>query len=336
MKKNLLKVAIATTLTLGTTALVKAQTFGDNLGNHKATKDLLMQNKQILNTAGMAIGTATFTNSSIALQVDGSDKAILVSRVANNAAIATPVNGMIIYNTTDKKFFLYQGGDNTSAGGAWVTFALAVKESTDGINTTGNDHGYTLTVVGQETILKLSPASKLTPGIVTIDAQEFAGNKTFGDSVFVSKKTTLNADTLTGGLILDAAKVGSGQIDEKFMVVDANGLVKKSVVSPASFGKFSLAVPTGTSAGFLAEGNSSVEFVLTVPGLKTDDGVVVNFSKDDLAAFKGLTILSAVATADNTLTVQIADLRNPAETPGYAAPAFDGKKLIVTRYTTGL
>lgn len=336
MKKSLLSVAFAFAMTLGTTQLLKAQTFGDNLGNHKATKDLLMQNKQLLNAAGVAIGTATFTNSSIALQIDGTDKAILIPRVAANSAIAAPLNGMIIYNTTDKKFFLYQGGDNVGAGGAWVTFALAMKESTDGINAVGNDHGYTLTQVGQETILKLSPATATTPGIVTVDAQQFNGHKVFGDSVTVSKRTMLNADTVSGGLTLKDAKIGSGLLEEKFMVVDNKGLVKKSNVSPASFGKYSLAVPAGTSAGFSPDGNSSVEFTLTVPGLKMDDGVVVNFSNADFAAFKGLTILYAIATADNTVTVAIADLRNPAETPGYALPAFDGKNLIVTRYSTGL
>ena len=149
MKKNLLKAGIAATLMLATTGLVKAQTFGDNLGNHKATKDLLMQTKKILNTDGVAIGTATFTNASIALQIDAADKAILIPRVATNAAIATPINGMIIYNTTDKKFFLFQGGVDVAGGGSWVTFALALKESIDGINTAGNDHGYTLTQVGE-------------------------------------------------------------------------------------------------------------------------------------------------------------------------------------------
>ena len=210
------------------------------------------------------------------------------------------------------------------------------------------------------------------PGIVTIDAQSFGGDKTFGGAVTVTgntkvlgtstftvgtglsdlggklnvadsvdlkaglgvaKRTTLNADTLTGGLILKDIQTGSGLIAEKFMVIGADGKVKRSIISPASFGKYTLAIPTGTSAGYLVEGNSSVDFILAVPGLKADDGVVVNFATGNLAAFKGLTILSAVATANGTLLVTIADLRNPAETVGYALPDLDGKNLIVTRYT---
>ena len=332
MKKFLLKAGLAAVLVFAGTNLVKAQQFGDNLGNHKATKDLLMETKQILNASGVAIGTATLTNTSIALQIDGATKAILIPRVALNTDIVAPLNGMIIYNTTDNKFNLYQNG-------AWVTFALALKASTDGINATGNANGYTLTQVGQEMILKLSPATATTPGVVTIDPQTFAGEKTFDGNVIVSGSNTLTvgagatpgATTLNGTLTVTGAETAEDDGTEAMLVIlKTTGMVRKSAQSPVFFAKSLVAIPAGASAGFLAEGNSGIEVVLTVAGVKTDDAIVVNFSAANIASFAGLTILSAVATAADTVTVSIADLRNPAAT-GYAAPLLDGKSLVISK-----
>lgn len=97
-----------------------------------------------------------------------------------------------------------------------------------------------------------------------------------------------------------------------------------------TFSKTTVAIPAGTSAGFLDGGNSSVQVTLTLLGISTDDGITVNFASADYASFTGLTILSAVAVAPNTVIVHIADFRNPA-VPGYASPAIDGKNLVVTR-----
>ena len=341
MKKLLSKLGLAAVLILALNSAVKAQQFGDNLGSHKATKTLDMNTQQILNTSGVAIGTATLSNSSIALQIDGSDKAILIPRVATNATITAPLNGMIIYNTTDNKFSLYQNG-------AWVNFALSLAASSNGINTTGDANGYTLTQVAQEMVLKLSPATATEPGVVTVDAQTFAGNKTFGGNLIVTGTTTLNGNTTISGT--NTLTVGTGAATlggtvtttglpaaldnstEASLVIDkTTGEIKKSALSPVSFAKAPVAIPNGASAGFLVDGNSSIDVVLTVAGVTVDDAIVVNFANADLASYKGLTILYAVATATNTVTVTIADLRNPAA-PGYAAPAIDGKNLIVTKF----
>ncbi|RZM18090.1 MAG: hypothetical protein EOO88_41630 [Pedobacter sp.] len=373
MKKNILKAAAITLLTLSSSSLVKAQILGDNLGNHKATKDLLMQTKQILNTSGLAIGTATFSNTSIALQIDGSDKAILIPRVATNAAIATPLNGMIIYNTTDKKFYLYQGGDNVNAGGAWTTFALAMIEATDGINATGNDHGYTLTQVGAETVLKLSAATLTMPGIVTVDTQSFGGDKTFGgkvtvtgntevlgtstftvgaglsalggkltvadsvalaQSLSVAVRTKLNADSVSGGLKLDGIQTGSGILAEKFIVVDVAGNVKRSAQSPFSLDQRTVVIPT-----VVLPTNSAIKITITgILNLKKNDGVLVNFDADELlsnADLAFMSILNATATADGTLTITVADMRQEAEVAPFLSDAgvlLTGKHFTLTRY----
>lgn len=200
MKKKFLKAAALVAILSATSYMANAQQkFGDNLGNHKATKDLNMNTKKILNAEGIAIGTATLLNESVAFQVDGSDKAILIPRVAANTAITNPVNGMIIYNYVADKFFLYQGN-------AWSTFALALKQATGIDDSPGGGYaaGYTLTQDGQETVLTLSAATVANPGVVSTTDQVFSGNKTFMGNVIVYANSTLtvgNGATTLGGTL---------------------------------------------------------------------------------------------------------------------------------------
>ena len=60
----------------------------------------------------IGIGVATPAASAI-LDLTSADKALLISRVANSAAVATPVDGMIIYDIAAAKFKGYEAG-------AWV------------------------------------------------------------------------------------------------------------------------------------------------------------------------------------------------------------------------
>ena len=387
MKTTLLKLTLVMGLVTATSFFAKAQKFGDNLGNHKATRDLEMEGKTIFNAAGLAIGKTTLTNGSIALEIGTTGKAILLSSVAANTDIAAPLNGMIVYNTTDNKFYLYQNG-------AWVTFALGLKVATD-IGTTPTANGYTLTQEGEEMVLRLTPADGTNPGIVSVAAQTFGGAKTFLGNVAVDGASTLTVGTgattlggtltATGATALGATVTAAGDLtvgtatttantelngnltvvggtttlngstgapgsevsavklvnpvtalateEQTYLIVDAAGNIKKGTFSSTSLAKYQVAVPTGASAGFDAEGNSGITVTLTVTGIKANDGIVVNFAAADVARFAGLTILSATATADNTVTVNIADFRNPAPTTGtYTAPAIDGANLIVTKY----
>jgi hypothetical protein len=376
MKTSLLKLALVMSIVTATSFLAKAQKFGDNLGNHKATKDLQMEGKTIFNAAGVAIGTTTLANGSVALQIGSTTQAILLSSVAANTDIVAPLNGMIVYNTTDNKFYLYQNG-------AWVTFALGLKTATD-INTTSTPNAYTLTQEGQETVLKLSPADATNPGIVTaIGSQIFGGDKAFNGNVELNGTSTLTVGTgattlggtlaaagdvtvgtattaantvlngnfsvvggntiLTGStgavgsevsaITINNAIVASATDEQNYLILDATGKVKKGTFSGTSLAKYMVPVPTGASANFDTESNSGIQVVLTVTGIKVNDAIVVNFASADVARFAGLTILSATATADNTVTVNIADFRNPAPTTGsYAVPSIDGANLIVTKY----
>ena len=97
---------------------INAQTrTGDNLGTHKAEKDLNLNDKKIVSVSGMVIGNATLiNNSSVALELAGTDKAFLFNRVASLSAIVAPVDGMAVYNNQDNRFYVRQNG-------VWETLA---------------------------------------------------------------------------------------------------------------------------------------------------------------------------------------------------------------------
>ncbi|WP_037360213.1 hypothetical protein, partial [Asinibacterium sp. OR53] len=119
MRRNLHKIAgficlLAFTFTATTS---RAQTFGDNLGNHTATDTLRMRGFNILQAGGITIGTYAFLNNSVALQIEATDKALLLSRVSDTSAIANRVDGMLIYSNADHQFYACQAG-------IWQAFGL--------------------------------------------------------------------------------------------------------------------------------------------------------------------------------------------------------------------
>lgn len=372
MKSTLLKSAMVVAFFAFTLGAAQAQTqkMGDNLGNHTATKDLQLAGKQILNASGVVIGATVAANNSVALQISGADKAILISNVAANADILAPLNGMIIYNTTDNKFYLYQNG-------AWVTFALALTPSTNGIESASNPNGYTLTQVGQETVLKLAPADATNPGVMTTGDQNLAGNKTLqgnfsllsggnltveagatslngnltvgaaganvpsvlNGSLTVSDKTTLNGNTGTAsspvnGIVFSNTVPALNTEAENFLVVDAaSGEVRRSSFVGNALFKQRILAPT-----FTLGANEATKLVLTVPGITQNDGVIVNYDAADLASTPGLeyiSILNATATNNLEVSITIADMRqeNADGTPLIPATTLlSGKNFIITRY----
>ncbi|PWG79214.1 beta strand repeat-containing protein [Pararcticibacter amylolyticus] len=121
------KCGVAAAMLFCSNVLFAQQKYGDNLGSHQATRDLNMNSHRIdsvsvLNAQGAVIGTAAAVNNhSVALQVNGNDKAILIPRVANlldaaNPAIVNAVEGMIVYDLTTGKFYVRNNF-------TWVTFA---------------------------------------------------------------------------------------------------------------------------------------------------------------------------------------------------------------------
>eukprot|EP01137_Pigoraptor_chileana_P021448 Opistho-2@85187 len=134
-----------------------AQRFGDNLGTHRASDTLRMTNNFIVNAKGVVIGSTTVLNNSVALQIDAANRALLISRVVDTALILQPVNGMLVYQTGDDKFYVRQGG-------SWVTFGtfsggvttingeigdITINGDNNGISVTKN--GNVLTIVADNT-----------------------------------------------------------------------------------------------------------------------------------------------------------------------------------------
>ena len=113
---------------------------GDNLGNHKANKDLEMNSQRILNAAAVAIGGTAISNSSISLELHGSDKALRINRVPNLSAIIIPVDGMLVYNSGDNRFYQRMNGIwNVVAGITDFTWTnISGKPSFATVATSGN------------------------------------------------------------------------------------------------------------------------------------------------------------------------------------------------------
>ncbi|MCI2228271.1 fibrobacter succinogenes major paralogous domain-containing protein [Polaribacter sp. MSW13] len=80
-------------------------------------------------TAQVGIGTTT-VETSAALEIKASDKALLLPRVANTLAITTPVDGMIVYDISTSCVRFYDKGNwspclSPAAAGASATIVLA-------------------------------------------------------------------------------------------------------------------------------------------------------------------------------------------------------------------
>src|SRR5690606_7002816 len=110
--KNLYGLLLSIGLTsVSSYPLFAQQRLGDNLGNHKAGQDLDMNTKSItnadvINANGAVIGqVGAVNNTHVALQVNGTNQAMLVPRVTDLLNATTPsipvanaVNGMIVYD----------------------------------------------------------------------------------------------------------------------------------------------------------------------------------------------------------------------------------------------
>ncbi len=62
-----------------------------------------------LQAQSVGIGTNT-PNSSAMLEINSSSKGVLLPRVADTTAIASPVKGLVTYNNSYNKLWYYNGG----------------------------------------------------------------------------------------------------------------------------------------------------------------------------------------------------------------------------------
>jgi hypothetical protein len=290
----------------------QAQKVGDNLGNHIATQALDMQSHNIVSASGVVIGAASFTNTSVSLELAGTTQAFLVNRVATLGTIAAPVDGMMIYSNADNRFYFRNNS-------IWETFASSTNTLTSVtaaiVGAAPNVNGLSLSTTAGVVTINLQPADAANPGVVTTLPQTFGGNKIFSGAVNIGGSLTVP------GVLATASSSTTDQV----LVIDASGIVKTSTLTAGVIMKVPVGVPVGTNLKFTSP-NMYISFDITV-GVIKDDGVVVNFAQADALAFAGLTIKNVVASANNTVTIQLEDDRNPV---GYVAPNIDSKSLIVT------
>ena len=95
----------------------------------------------VLSLAQVSIGTNSPYSTSI-LDLTTTNKALLLPRLASTAAVAVPVNGMMIYAVNPKCFKAYQDGawldlTTCSAVTSAMTFGTVTYQGTSVINTSG-------------------------------------------------------------------------------------------------------------------------------------------------------------------------------------------------------
>ncbi|MBV9989227.1 MAG: hypothetical protein JO301_16225, partial [Chitinophagaceae bacterium] len=149
----------------------QAQKLGDNLGNHTAKDDLKMQNFRILNAKGIVIGSSVFANdTSVALEINSINKALLISRINDTLAIKQPVDGMIIYLTTDRTFRFRQNNTwaklgDVSGGTGGTAGVITLNGIAGDMKMSGDNQTITVTAVtgtgNKEWVVKAQSDSSL-------------------------------------------------------------------------------------------------------------------------------------------------------------------------------
>jgi hypothetical protein len=189
IKSSLIKslpLAFLINLSLG---LCAQQKMSDNLGTHVATKDLNMNTKSIVNAAGLLIGSASFTNPNVILDINSLSKVMVIPRITNITTLTGTIdNGSMAYDVATNKFYIRENnawssfGDfslasgqvmlgNTSNRAVAVALTGEVTLSPSGITTIGN---------------KKVTVAKLAAGAA--DANKvFATNNISGDPELISK-----------------------------------------------------------------------------------------------------------------------------------------------------
>ncbi|WP_221406354.1 beta strand repeat-containing protein, partial [Daejeonella rubra] len=255
---------------------------GDNMGDHTASQDLDMNSKKLLNAEGIAIGTATIGNQSIALQVDGANKAILIPRITSLAAIVTPENGMLVYNAGDNKFYVRQNG-------AWVTFA-----SSSGSVISVNDKFGSIIISGDGTTVSVNNS---------------------GTNIVLSANNNSaiwNADRLQGNVISATSPVagqvlswnGTSWVPANVTATTAGTVTTAAQPAITSVGTLSGLTVTAPIAGAIT-GNAATATKLAAP--KNINGVAFDGSSDitisaaaDAATLTGTTLNPAIVNSSLT------------------------------------
>jgi hypothetical protein len=317
------------------TEFVIAQQIGDNLGSHTATADLNLNQKAVYNVNGLAIGSFTLANSSsVALQIEN-NKTLLLPRIAALSAITAPINGMMVFLTSDAKFYIYQAG-------AWTTFASAVLPA--GNIYMGNAAGVpeAVSVSGDMTLSSNGTSSITNSAIV---------NAKINNAAITSAKLTdgsmmtadFAANTVTTALLADqsviSAKLADGSV--------TNVKIAANALSASNF--------SGTTAGpnraLLTDDLGNHSWVnlsqILVPALSSGRMIVadangtpaaVTMSGDVTVSNTGVTAISANAVTGADIldgTINTADLANSSVTAPKISSTTAGNNKVMTTNNDG-
>jgi hypothetical protein len=180
MKISLIRALLITLLLNLSLGLSAQQKMGDNLGTHVATKDLKMNAKNIVNAAGLVIGSASFTNPNVILDINSLSKVMVIPRITNiNTLTGTIDNGSMAYDVATNKFYIRENNTWSSFG----DFSLASGQVMLG---NASNRAVAVALSGDVTV---SPLGVTTIGEkkVTVDKMGSAGtadaNKVFGTNV---------------------------------------------------------------------------------------------------------------------------------------------------------
>jgi len=193
---------------LSGTQLFAQQRLGDNMGNHKATMDLNMGAKNIVNAQGMAIGSATLTNTNVILDIASTNKVMVIPRVTNIANLTGTIDeGSLAFDVATSRFVIREAG-------AWSSFGSF--NLSNGQIMIGNASGRAIPVAltGDITVSNTG-VTTIGAGKVTINKLASGGtadaNKVYGTNVStgapelisradlaIPKYTQSERDALTG------------------------------------------------------------------------------------------------------------------------------------------
>jgi microcystin-dependent protein len=214
--------------------------YGDNLGSHKATKNIDMNNHQIIQANPLIMNSTNVSNIYIGLQVKGNNQTILLSRVSNllganpSIPIDKAVNGMIIYDNATSKFYVRQTGK-------WTSFLSQLSQNYLWIGNTTN-FAVAVAVTGDISIDRT--------GLVTIQANKV-------NSVKLAKNTIKSIDVALGTLLLPKIKPSSVPGDQITIKTSGTGWSAPAANNFFNIGDFQMiATNTAPSGWLLCDGTT--------------------------------------------------------------------------------
>ncbi|PWG78911.1 beta strand repeat-containing protein [Pararcticibacter amylolyticus] len=299
--RKLYKISFTALLLFGGVSVFGQQKFGDNLGNHQAVKPLDMNGNSIdkasvVNAEGVVIGTASaVNNTSVALQVNGTDKAILLPRVtdlfnATSPSIANPLEGMMVYDVATRKFYIRNNS-------AWVTYATM--SLPNGMIFIGNSANVpqAVAVSGDITInntgLTAIGSGKVVTGMLATDA--VTSVKIADGNIITTKVADQNITTskIADANVTPAKLAASANYANKVLVTDGLG-------NNTWADKSQLTFPTMTSGQVIVANASGTPAAATMSG----DVTISNAGATTIGASK---VVNGMIATDAVTTLKIKD-----------------------------